>query len=132
MVQEALRLLQNDHKSSYEELLKKSNQVTLHICRLRQIVKEVFKSMNELNPQFMNVFEVKNTTHNLRDGNILIQPSFQTITYGRNTFSYYGAHLWNHLPYALKQSLTVTNFKYLLGSWEGPKCTCSLCTFNQL
>ncbi len=38
------------------------------------------------------MFQIK---YDLRDSNILCQPKFNKITYGKNTFSSYGTHIWN-------------------------------------
>lgn len=124
----ALRFLFNDKVSSYEVLLGKCNSTTLHIARLKSICIEVFKSLNKLNANFMNeMFRKKDTQYDLRDQNILIQPKFNKITYGKNTFSYYGSHLWNLLPNNLKLCTSLDDFKTMLKSWEGPNCQCTLC-----
>ncbi len=38
------------------------------------------------------MFQIKD---DLRDSNILCQPKFNKITYGKNTFSSYGTQIWN-------------------------------------
>ncbi len=73
------------------------------------------------------MFQVKDITYNLRDSNILCQPKFNKITYGKKTFSYYGTHIWNSLPNNIKESTSIDNFKTMLKAWEGPKCQCSMC-----
>ncbi len=84
----------NDKTSTYSSLLGKCNYTTLHIRHIKAIASEVFKSLNNLNPNFMNeMFQVEDITYDLRDSNILCQPKFNKITYGKKTFSYYGRHL---------------------------------------
>ncbi len=118
----------NDKTSTYSSLLEKCNYITLHIRCLKAIASEVFKSLNNLNPNFMNkMLQVKGITYNLRDSNILVQPKFNKITYGKKTFSYYGKHIWNSLPNNIKQCTSLDNFKTMLKAWEGPKCHCSMC-----
>ncbi len=69
----------------------------------KAIASEVFKSVNNLNPNFMNkMFQVKDITYDLRYSNILCQPKFNKIAYVKKTFSYYGIHIWNSLP-SIKQ-----------------------------
>jgi hypothetical protein len=76
------------------------------------------------------MFKKKDVAYNMRDEHILELPTFKKITYGRNTFSYYGAHLWNNLPNKIKNGVTdIKMFKSLLGAWDGPNCNCSSCTF---
>ena len=125
----ALRLLHKDNTSTYEELLRKSKQATLHVKRLRLIAQEVFKSIYQLNPAFMrDLFQPKVINHNLRDENKLVMPSFNTLKYGKNTFTYHGAHIWNLLPAHLKDNTDFKVFKTMLNSWEGPQCQCSSCS----
>ncbi len=43
--------------------------------------------MNNLNPNFMNkMFQMKDITNDLRDSNILCQPKFNKITFGKKNF----------------------------------------------
>ncbi len=124
----ALRFLFNDKISSYEALLEKCKSTTLHLKRLKVIALEVFKSLHGLNPSFMkDMFNVKEISYNLRDPLQLVQPKFRKITYGRNSFTYYGSHLWNILPNQIKSCTTMDDFKTMLKTWEGPNCQCSLC-----
>ena len=43
----------NDYLSSYAELLEKSTSVSMETKRLRTMVYEIFKTLNNLNPVFM-------------------------------------------------------------------------------
>jgi hypothetical protein len=125
----ALRFLLNDHTSNYNELLQKSGYNTLHLNRLRSIALDVFKCVNSLNPTFLNqLFTMKESERNLRDPSILYVPRFNKIQYGKKSFSYYGAHLWNLLPNETKMCCDLNTFKTMLRSWEGPACSCSICT----
>ncbi len=124
----ALRFMFNDKTNSYAILLEKCGYTTLHIKRIKTIASEVFKSLNNLNPAFMNkMFDVKDVSYGLRDSQILIQPKFKKITYGKNTFKYYGTHIWNLLPNNIKICESLNTFKTLLKVWEGPKCQCNMC-----
>ena len=56
----ALRFLHNDHVSSYDDLLLKSNTSTMLVSRQRILCIEIFKTLNKLNPTFMNdIFSVR-------------------------------------------------------------------------
>ena len=124
----ALRFMFKDENSSYDTLLQRCGYDTLHIRRIKYIATEVFKSLNNLNPPFMKeMFDIKETSHDLRDSNLVFQPKFRKITYGKNTFKYYGAHIWNILPSEVKKCTSLDNFKFLLKSWDGPRCQCTMC-----
>ncbi len=71
-----------DQISTYEQLLEKYNYATLHIRHLRIISTEVFKSLNSLNHSFMKeMFNVKETSYNLRDSSLMYLPSCNKIMY---------------------------------------------------
>ncbi len=73
-----------DQINTNEQLLEKFNYATLHIRRLSIISTEVFKSLINLNPIFMKeMFNVKETSYNLRDLSLMYLPSFNKIMYGK-------------------------------------------------
>ena len=49
----ALRLLYNDYEISYKELLLKSDRATMNLNRLRMLCTEIYKTINNLHPEFM-------------------------------------------------------------------------------
>ena len=49
----SLKFLLNDYLSSYAERLEKSTSVSMEIKRIRTMVYEIFKTLNNLNPVFM-------------------------------------------------------------------------------
>ena len=111
----------NDKISTYSSLLEKCGYTMLHVRCIKIIASEVFKSLNDLNPILMSeMFTVKDISYDLRDSNILLQPKFKKITYGKNTFKYYGSHIWNLLPKDVKTCTDINNFNNLLKTWEGP------------
>ena len=59
----ALRFLHNDYEISYEELLLKSDRATININRLRILCTEIYKTINNLNPDFMRgLFSLRETS----------------------------------------------------------------------
>ncbi len=75
----------NDKTSTHSSLLDKFNYTSLHIRSIKAIASEVFKSLNNLNPNFMyKMFQVKDITYDLRDSNILSEPKFNKITYEKH------------------------------------------------
>ena len=114
----AIRIVYNDQFSSHEKLLKDANALSLSMLRLKFMIIEVYKCINELNPEYMNqMFSVKNTKYNLRDASIAHQNIFQTVTFGYRSFSYYGSKLWNSLPLYLKRIDEFHAFKRELHIW---------------
>ena len=123
-----LRLVYNDKLSSYDELLLKANKNTLFIERHKRIALFVYKCTESIGPTVVHdLFDSKNIPYNLCDDNKTVQPKVNTTTFGLNSLKYSGSLLWNRLPPDLKSSITLSSFKTLLKSWEGPTCKCGVC-----
>ena len=55
-----LRFLYSDYSLSYEDSLEKAQNVKMGVNRLRNLCVEIRKTINKLNPEFMeNIFKVK-------------------------------------------------------------------------
>ena len=86
-------------------LLSISGFETLHLKRIHTFALVVVKCSYDLNPSFMSsTFNIKHVPYNFRDNQILTLPNFKNITYGKRSFKYYGAHVWNHIPVEIKSS----------------------------
>ena len=126
--EKALRLLLNDNFACYEQLLIESGMSSLHLCRVRALATEVYKCLNEMSPSFMcNHFTKRESECDLRDQNVVTLPNFKTITYGKKSFRYCGAHVWNSIPPHIRSAPTLETFKEMIKSWLGPSCDCVLC-----
>ena len=51
--QRFLRFVLNHYKSSYEDLLNKSGKPTMNLRKTRSLCIELYKTINNLNPEFM-------------------------------------------------------------------------------
>ncbi len=72
-------------------------------------------SLHDLNSNFMKeMFNIKELKYSLRESNIIYQPKFEKVTYGKNTFTYYGSHIWNFLPNGIKETADILSFKSLI------------------
>ena len=50
----ALRIVYNDYNSSFNELLEKTNENTIHIKNIRILMTEIYKFLNGLSPPIMS------------------------------------------------------------------------------
>ncbi len=124
----ALRFIYKDHVSTYKELLTKGNHIMLYISRIRIIATEAYKAFNELSPKYLqDIIEKSNCDYNLRSSSHLTQPKCNTVSYGLISFRYNGPKMWNSLPNYIKKAISLSEFKFLIKSWDGPKCLCNLC-----
>ena len=58
----ALSLLYYNYEISYEELLLKSDRAPMNVNRLRLLCIEIYKTINNLNPEFMrDLFRLRET-----------------------------------------------------------------------
>ena len=89
----ALRIVYNDFQSSYEDLLHRVNTTTLHLGRMQSIAIETFKCLN-----IRDLVKLKNNKYNFRYENMLQLPTVRTSRYGKNSFRFEAARVWNSLP----------------------------------
>ena len=123
----ALRFVFSDYTSDYVELLRKADCELLHLKRIKSVACEGFKTLNDLNPVYMKeMFYMKKDVYNIRDNKRLQMKRFKKMRYGKNSFSYYGAHIWNILPPHFKECIDINGFKKLLCTWEGPNCNVAI------
>ena len=87
----ALRFLLNDYVSSYEQLLEKSGKCNMKMRRLRCLCVEIYKTLNDLNPNFMKeTFEKREKNRVTRDRyklNLNI-PRRNQFTFGAKSFEF--------------------------------------------
>jgi hypothetical protein len=117
----ALRFVLNDTGSDYKALLCSAKRSTLFEERLKFILLEVYKCINNIEPCFLShAFVTKEQPYNLRNDVILVQPTFNTVKYGKNSIKYNGAKFWNLLPNDIKNAENVKIFKSKLANWSMP------------
>ena len=113
----ALRFLQNDYHSSYETLLHKSGKTTVNVRNLRNLCKEIFKSMKNLNPVFLTeIFYFNEPNRPVGEKyqlNLQISKINQ-VKFGTKSLRGLGLKIWNILPYHIKTSEKLIFSKRLL------------------
>ena len=63
----ALRIVHDDHNSSYSELLKTKNERTIHQQNINVLMKEIYKFENDLSPLLIDdMFQVRKINYDLR------------------------------------------------------------------
>ena len=124
----ALRTLLFDFNLNFDELLKKTGQLSIHCRHLQFLLIEVFKSLNKENPKFMwDLFQIKTSKYNLRAVNTLKLITPKTNKYGLNSIVFRGSFLWNYIPNELKRSLSLSDFKSKVRKYKSFNCTCLSC-----
>ena len=111
----------------YNTLLKKSDKSLMKGQRLRMMVLEILKNLNDLKPSFVkNLFNKRNNI-NRRKNNLIIhlRNSFES-----NSLRCLGAHAWKTLPENIKEITSFEKFKQSINNWYKPDCKCSLCYYK--
>ena len=112
-----LKAVYQDFSKSYEELLQTSNYKDIHEVHLCFLLIEVYKTLNNLNPAFMQEFyKPKTVTYTLRNNKLLTLPSTKTNRFGTQSFIFQGCLLWNTIPSDIKSKLHLSTFKAALKS----------------
>ena len=63
----ALRIVHDDHNSSYSELVKTKNERTIHQQNINALIKEIYKFENDLSPPlFDDMLQVRKINYHLR------------------------------------------------------------------
>ena len=123
-----LGIIYNDYFSDYQTLLKLSQKPSMEIKRLRNLALEIFKTINDLNPSFMNsIFSAK---RNSRVNDILVKIR-KSATFGDKSLVRLRPKIWNTLPQNIKAENSYVKFKEYIATWFGPKCKCNVCSFNK-
>ena len=124
----ALRILFNDYEASFEELLQRNNEQTVHTKNLHKLMTEVYKSLNCQSPAFMqDLFIRKEVTYDLRAKDLLQLPKARTVLNGLNSIVFRGSILWNAISDAIKSSQSIASFKLKIKLWNGDDCNCNIC-----
>ena len=124
----ALRFVLNDFSSTYSDVLINTRKPSLALSRLRTIAEQVYKVKHDLAPPFSSSFFQKHETlYDLRRSDILHLPKYNTVKYGKHSFQYMGAFIWNALPNDIKLASTILDFKTKIKHWQGPECNCRNC-----
>ena len=89
-----LRIVYDDHNSSYSELLMTKNERTIHQQNVNVLIKEIFKFENDLSPPLIDdMFQVSKTNCNLRHFQKIANEN--PVKMGLETIPYRAPHFWN-------------------------------------
>ena len=125
----ALRLVYNDYRTPFEELLKNDKSVSIHHRNIHNVAIEMYKVKNKLSPPFIQeIFEHKGFGRTTRMGDKFTRPQINKVNKGENSLRNFGPVVWNSiLPEKLKICSSLSEFKNLIKSWIPDKCPCRLC-----
>jgi len=79
----------------------------LHIYFIKNLLVEIFKSLNGLNPTILS--ELFYSRYSLRSGHQLILPPTNTVVFGTRSLAFMGSLLWNRLPKVAKETIVIAS-----------------------
>ena len=85
----ALRIVYKDNESTFEDLLKKDNSVSIHHKNIRLLGIELYKVKNNLPTHLMSeIFNLRNIDYNPRSQIDFKQGPVNTVNYGLKSLRY--------------------------------------------
>ena len=124
----ALRIVHDDHNSSYSELLKTKNERTIHQQNINVLMKGIYKFENDLSPPLIDdMFQVRKINYDLRHFQKIANTKKNSTKMGLETISYRAPQLWNLVPTDIKDALSLPTFKKKIKSWYCDSYPCRLC-----
>ena len=124
----ALRIVYEDHESSFENLLKKDNSVCIHHKNIQSLAIELFKVKNNLSNTIMgDIFETRNINYNLRSQTDFARVNVNTTSFGLNSLRYLASKIWDIVPNDIKLAESLDLFKEKIRKWEPNGFHCKLC-----
>ena len=114
----ALRLVTNKSHLCYKDLCAEERQLSVIKNCMKSGAVLMYKIRKGMAPQYLSeLFRVHESNYEMRDNNKYSLPPFQSIKFGKNSFRYLGAKLWNSIPLSIKNSNSLSTFKSAITQW---------------
>ena len=111
----------SNYDRSTDELLRMVNWVKLDRQPLVNKSIMMYKIVNNMVPGYLSsrfVFRSDTLTYNLRDSDGTLAIPQPRTNYCKRSLSYSGVVLWNSLPFNIRQSLSLNEFKSKLKNYD--------------
>ena len=97
--------------------------------RLGSICVEIYKSINSINPSFMNeCFRLRVTNRMVSQYRLNLDiPKVSRVSFGNNSIRSFGPKIWNSLPPHIKSCENLETFKRVIKNWDGVTYNCRVC-----
>ena len=123
----ALRLVYNDNFSTFEELLIKSNSVSVHHKNIQNLAIELYKTKNNIGPELLkDIFKLKDENKYCSKSSFETK-NVRTVTHVTETISFLGPKIWSLIPNEINNTNTLSKFKSKIKNWIPINCPCRLC-----
>ena len=114
-----LRIVYNDFKSSFKNLLEKDGTVSIHVKNLQKLSTEMFKiSKNFSVPPMSELFYYKVNHCDLRNPYEFSIPNVNSVFHGQASIKYLSPIIWQLVPSKFKDLNTASAFKAAIRKWK--------------
>ena len=129
-----LRLIYNDKKSSFEQLLEIDSSVSVHDRNLRALATEMYKIYHGISPTIMNeIFTLRHQNqYNLRNWTYFDVPKVRTFNHGSESVRYLSPKIWEVIPTYIRGLDITEKFKIAIKKWKPEFCMQNLFTKYRL
>ena len=118
-----LRIVYNDFKSSFKNLLEKDGTVSIHVKILQKLAREMFKIPKNFSvPLMSELFHQKVNHYDLRNSYEFSIPNVPLVFHGQASITYLGPLIWQLVPSELKDLNTVSAFRVAIRKSKPNKC----------
>ena len=101
----ALKVVYQDHNSTFNELLSKVSSFKVHDHNLHKLLIEIFEVEMKLAPKIINeVFDILECSYHLRNELRFKSQNFRTLRYGTETEAFLDSRILSYMPSELKES----------------------------
>ena len=123
-----LRIVYQDHNSTFEERLAKGGSFKIYDRNLQRLLIEIFKVKMKLAPEIMNeVSDIIESPYPLRNELRFKSRKIRTIRYGIERAAFVGSKIWSYMPSELKDSTSLNKFRSKTKTWKPENCPHKLC-----
>ena len=124
----ALRRTYGDISSSFEDLLKTENSVSIHHRNIHALVTEMFRVEINIALEIMKkIFAPKINPYDLCNNNSFKRRRINSVWHGIESVSYLVPKIWDLVPNVIKQSESLNDFKFKIKRWVSEGCPCRRC-----
>ena len=126
----ALRCVYQDYSSTFNELLKRDNALSIHHRNIQSMAIEMYKAKHKLPPEIIlsNIFILnENRREGMRSNSDFLRPNINSVHFGEDSLQYFGSVVWDKIPIEIKNSTNLSIFKNKIRNWCPDECPCRLC-----
>ncbi len=125
----ALRIVYQDRKSSFDELLAKDKSFKIHERNIQTLCIELYKVAYGIAPEIMRlVFPTKPNVKYPWE-NIFETFNVKTVFWGTESLFHLGTKIWSLVPLSIKKLPKLSSFKRQIRLWKPTKCPCRICKY---